>query len=99
VYYPQDPTQGSPYDTGTLNELSPQFKRIAALQGDVIFQAPRRFFLEQRSGSQNTWAFREYDSTPSRHILTFYLVSKRLKSLPVLGSVGCVETHVSILWH
>jgi len=66
VYYPQDPTQGSPYDTGTLNELSPQFKRIAALQGDVIFQAPRRFFLEQRSGNQSTWAFREYNSTPSR---------------------------------
>ena len=61
VDYPQDPTQGSPYDTGVLNDLSPQFKRIASFQGDLIFQAPRRFFLQQRSGSQNTWAFREQD--------------------------------------
>jgi len=59
VDYPQDLTQGSPYGTGVLNDLSPQFKRIASFQGDLIFQAPRRFFLQQRSGSQNTWAFRE----------------------------------------
>jgi len=57
--YPQGPTQGSPYDTGDLNELSAQFKRIASIQGDAAFQAPRRFFLQQRSGLQNTWAFRE----------------------------------------
>jgi len=61
VYYPQDPTQGSPYDTGTLNQLSSQYKRIASIQGDASFQGPRRFFLEQRSSMQNTWAFRELD--------------------------------------
>lgn len=27
--YPEDITQGSPFDTGTLNALSPQSKRIA----------------------------------------------------------------------
>ncbi|OJA18272.1 hypothetical protein AZE42_04996 [Rhizopogon vesiculosus] len=70
VDYPQDPTQGSPYNTGILNQLSPQFKRIASIQGDAAFQAPRRFFLQQRSGLQNTWAF----------------LSQRLKSVPVLGS-------------
>ncbi|OJA14824.1 hypothetical protein AZE42_11600 [Rhizopogon vesiculosus] len=59
VYYPQDPTQGSPYDTGALYELSAQFKRMASFQGDATFHAPRRFFLQQRSGSQSTWAFRE----------------------------------------
>ncbi|KAG5645458.1 hypothetical protein DXG03_006003 [Asterophora parasitica] len=69
--YPSDITQGSPYDTGILNALTPQFKRIASFLGDGVFQAPRRFFLDQRSGKQNTWAF----------------VSKRLKALPVLGSV------------
>ncbi|OAX38437.1 alpha beta-hydrolase [Rhizopogon vinicolor AM-OR11-026] len=68
--YPQGPTQGSPYDTGDLNELSAQFKRIASIQGDAAFQAPRRFFLQQRSGLQNTWAF----------------LSKRLKLVPILGS-------------
>jgi len=59
VYYPQNITQGSPFDTGDSNALTPQFKRIAAFQGDAAFQAPRRFFLQQRSGSQNAWAFRE----------------------------------------
>lgn len=61
--YPQDLTQGSPFNTGILNGLSSQFKRLAALQGDLVFQAPRRFFLEQRSGKQNTWSFR---ASPSR---------------------------------
>ncbi|KAI0314400.1 Alpha/Beta hydrolase protein [Amylostereum chailletii] len=68
--YPQDPTQGSPFDTGTNNSITAQFKRLAALQGDVVFQAPRRFFLQQRSGLQKTWSF----------------LSKRLKTTPVVGS-------------
>jgi acetylcholinesterase len=65
TFYPQDPTQGSPYDTGNLNELSSQFKRIASFQGDAVFQAPRRFFLQQRFYHQNTWAFCESDSGTS----------------------------------
>lgn len=36
--YPQDIILGSPFNTGILNALSPQFKRLAALQGDVVFQ-------------------------------------------------------------
>ncbi|KAI9442992.1 Alpha/Beta hydrolase protein [Lactarius indigo] len=69
--YPQDVTQGSPYDTGTQNAFTPEFKRIASILGDFTFQAPRRSFLEYLSGRQNTWSF----------------LSKRLKSLPVLGSL------------
>ncbi|KAI0787378.1 carotenoid ester lipase precursor [Fomes fomentarius] len=69
--YPGDITAGSPFNTGILNAITPQFKRLAAFHGDLIFQAPRRFFLEHTSGKQNTWAF----------------LSKRLKALPVLGSV------------
>ncbi|GLB38556.1 putative type-B carboxylesterase lipase family protein [Lyophyllum shimeji] len=68
--YPGDITAGSPYDTGIFNAITPQFKRIASFMGDGVFQAPRRFFLDQRSGKQNTWAF----------------LSKRFKALPVLGS-------------
>ncbi|KAF8264822.1 carotenoid ester lipase precursor [Lactarius quietus] len=68
--YPQDVTQGSPYDTGTQNALTPEFKRLASILGDFVFQAPRRFFLKTVSDKQNTWSF----------------LSKRLKSVPVLGS-------------
>jgi len=70
VAYPSDITQGSPFDTGLSNAITPQFKRIAALLGDLVFQAPRRFFLQNTAEKQNSWAF----------------LSKRLKALPVLGS-------------
>lgn len=56
-FYPDNVTQGSPFDTGNLNALTPQFKRLAALQGDMVFQAPRRYFLQNRYDKQNTWAF------------------------------------------
>ena len=73
--YPQDVTQGSPFDTG-----------------DVVFQAPRRSFLEHRSGKQSTWSYRASlyrDSAspwPDLHLAHPRIVSKRLKNLPVLGS-------------
>ncbi|KAF9018964.1 carotenoid ester lipase precursor [Hymenopellis radicata] len=68
--YPQNPAVGSPFDTGLLNIVSPQFKRFAALQGDAVFQAPRRFFINVLSGKQDIYTF----------------INKRLKSVPVLGS-------------
>ncbi|KAJ3998821.1 Alpha/Beta hydrolase protein [Lentinula boryana] len=68
--YPADITQGSPFNTGILNAITPEYKRIAAFQGDAVFQAPRRFFLQNLSGKQSIWSF----------------INKRLKSLPVLGS-------------
>jgi acetylcholinesterase len=55
--YPADPTQGSPFGTGYLNQLSPQFKRLAALQGDLVFQAPRRFFMGRVAETQPVWGF------------------------------------------
>jgi acetylcholinesterase len=55
--YPQNVTQGSPYDTGTQNALTPQFKRMASILGDYEFQAPRRFFLKTISDKQNVWSF------------------------------------------
>ncbi|KAJ7315412.1 Alpha/Beta hydrolase protein [Mycena albidolilacea] len=68
--YPDDPTQGSPFDTGLANQLTPQFKRIAAFQGDFIFTGPRRFFLEHASKTQSAWSW----------------LSKRGKSTPILGA-------------
>jgi len=55
--YPADITAGSPFDTGYLNAVTPQFKRIAAVQGDGAFQAPRRWLLKNTSGKQNIWVF------------------------------------------
>jgi acetylcholinesterase len=55
--YPQDITRGSPFNTGSQNAVTPQYKRIASLQGDLIFQAPRRLFMHFVSDNQNQWAY------------------------------------------
>ncbi|KAJ7738769.1 sterol esterase [Mycena metata] len=55
--YPSDPTQGSPFDTGTANQLSPEYKRLAAFQGDLMFIGGRRYLLEHASRTQNTWSW------------------------------------------
>ncbi|KAK6836525.1 alpha/beta-hydrolase [Apiospora arundinis] len=39
---------GSPYRTGLLNNWYPQFKRLAAILGDLAFTLSRRYFLEAR---------------------------------------------------
>ncbi|KAJ7099185.1 Alpha/Beta hydrolase protein [Mycena epipterygia] len=38
--YPQDPTQGSPFGTGLANQLIPEFKGIAAFEGDFFLDWP-----------------------------------------------------------
>ncbi|VDC07075.1 unnamed protein product [Peniophora sp. CBMAI 1063] len=65
--YPEDPELGSPFETGLENAVTPQFKRISAILGDLIFQAPRRLFLSERSENNTAFAF----------------LSKRLTSNPV----------------
>ncbi|CAE6364370.1 unnamed protein product [Rhizoctonia solani] len=46
-YYPEDPGAGSPYNTGnnTFGKAA-QYKRAASVIGDLIFEAPRRDFLQ-----------------------------------------------------
>ena len=87
--YPEDPFLGSPFDTGSNNTLTPENKRIAAILGDLLFQAPRRFLLQERLGSADAFAFRMpfhrlhvYDSTDG-----LLLVHKKSKPMAVLGAV------------
>ncbi|KAI0704340.1 carotenoid ester lipase precursor [Cytidiella melzeri] len=68
--YPDNVALGSPFDTGTQNAFTPEFKRLAAIQADWEFFSPRRFFVQQRAGKQNIWVY----------------LSKRNKDTPVLGS-------------
>ncbi|KAK7055867.1 carboxylic ester hydrolase [Favolaschia claudopus] len=68
--YPDDPTQGAPFDTGLENQLTPQFKRMAAFQGDYLFTGARRFLLEHISKRQNVWSW----------------LNKRGKDTPVTGA-------------
>ncbi|KAF8172558.1 carotenoid ester lipase precursor [Mycena galopus ATCC 62051] len=55
--YPADVTQGSPFNTGTANALTPEYKRLAAFQGDLLITSPRRFLLERASSTQSVWAW------------------------------------------
>ncbi|KAJ7448790.1 carotenoid ester lipase precursor [Mycena latifolia] len=68
--YPGGLSDGSPFGTGILNALSPQFKRLAAFQGDAVFHAPRRFFQQSLSGKQSQWGY----------------LNKRNKAIPFVGS-------------
>nr|VWO97521.1 Uncharacterized protein [Ganoderma boninense] len=55
--YPSNVTQGSPFDTGDENALSSEYKRHAALLGDLIFQAPRRLLFQYTAAKQNIWMY------------------------------------------
>jgi len=65
------PSVGSPFDTGDANsDLGPEYKRQSAAKGDLIWQAPRRTFIQQVYNKQPCWSF----------------LSKRYKQTPYLGS-------------
>ncbi|KAI0030226.1 carotenoid ester lipase precursor [Vararia minispora EC-137] len=68
--YPEDPALGSPYETGIANNITPQFKRMASITGDLIFQAPRRLFFNRVVKTQPVFSY----------------ISKRMNSSPVLGA-------------
>ncbi|KAL4079093.1 sterol esterase [Scleroderma citrinum] len=55
--YTSDPSQGSPFGTGTNFTLTPEYKRLAAFQGDYYFQAPRRYGVTITSATQNVWSY------------------------------------------
>ncbi|EGF99072.1 lipase [Melampsora larici-populina 98AG31] len=73
--YPQDPTQGSPFNTGLLNTLTPVFKQYAAIFGDVGFQGLRRLVSRQVNRHMPTWGY----------------IDRGMKSTPILGSTHTVE--------
>ncbi|KAJ7595783.1 sterol esterase, partial [Mycena floridula] len=68
--YPSDPSLGSPFNTGDNNTLTPEFKRMSAIFGDVAFQGPRRHLVQASSPRQKTWSW----------------LNKRGKSTPNLGA-------------
>ncbi|KAI0060460.1 alpha/beta-hydrolase [Artomyces pyxidatus] len=74
-YYPDYQPAGCPFDTGFKNALGPQFKRVAAIEGDVVFHGPRRFMMKNLAGKQKAWAF----------------INKRAKDTPFVGSAHATD--------
>ncbi|KJA17322.1 hypothetical protein HYPSUDRAFT_46517 [Hypholoma sublateritium FD-334 SS-4] len=79
--YPSDPTVGSPFDTGSSDVVYPLYKRIAAFQGDIVFQGPRRNFVQTLSGTQKVYSY----------------LSKVLKTASVLGSYHFSDIDTGLL--
>ncbi|KZV65482.1 alpha/beta-hydrolase [Peniophora sp. CONT] len=76
--YPEDPTLGSPFDTGANNSITPEYKRIAAMLGDYVLQAPRRFLLTERPGNASAYSF----------------LYKRGKDTPYLGAAHGTDLNI-----
>ncbi len=58
--YPSDPVDGSPFGTGSAEAFTPEYKRIAAIQGDLFFHSPRRQLLDRFSSTHATYSFCGY---------------------------------------
>ncbi|KAH8893639.1 alpha/beta-hydrolase [Thozetella sp. PMI_491] len=48
---------GSPFGTGTANQAYPQFKRLAAILGDITFTMMRRVFLSWTKRDMKAWNY------------------------------------------
>lgn len=83
--YSTDPRKGSPYDTGVLNQLGPQYKRLASAVGDYTFETGRRDLLEQTyaQGKRRSWTYQIEQSIP---VLGQLGPLGGLTGLPLLGS-------------
>jgi len=55
--YPSDPAAGSPFNTGSASALTPEFKRLAAFNGDWSFQAGRREALGHFKSTQSVYSY------------------------------------------
>ncbi|EGG08315.1 uncharacterized protein MELLADRAFT_105203 [Melampsora larici-populina 98AG31] len=68
--YPSNPAEGSPFNTGLANVLSPVSKQMAAMFGDIAFQGIRRYFTQSIQASTTVYGF----------------IDHGLKGTPFLGS-------------
>lgn len=55
--YPDDPAAGSPYRTGDRFNLFPQYKRLAAILGDITFTLVRRAYLAFVTNDVCAWSY------------------------------------------
>ena len=56
--YPEDlGYSGSPFNTALQNNFYPQFKRLAAILGDVSMTLARRVYLSRVAASQPCWSY------------------------------------------
>lgn len=92
--YPDQPLigqpAGSPFRTGPLNNIYPQFKRVAAILGDLTFTLTRRAYLvsdiRQISGPASTNFFVLQNIITGQGIKAFSYLSTFAYGTPILGT-------------
>jgi hypothetical protein len=96
--YPSDITQGSPFDTGILNAITPQFKRISAFLGDSVFQAPRRWFLQNAlKNNPNVWVYCELQVVSVKFMFLMpFVVSEQTNEIAASSRFGTCCNVLSI---
>ncbi|EMD36549.1 hypothetical protein CERSUDRAFT_106383 [Gelatoporia subvermispora B] len=55
--YTSDPAAGSPFGTGDMYAITPEYKRLSAIIGDLEYHSQRRFFLNHTAGYQGAWSY------------------------------------------
>lgn len=83
--YSEDPREGSPFDTGLANAVTPQYKRLAALIGDTTFETSRRDLLNLWASKRKSWSYQIEDSIPLLETIPL-VPSLGVANLPLLGS-------------
>lgn len=82
--YPNDPDAGSPFRTGELNNVYPEYKRVAAIVGDASFTLSRRLFLNNIAAAHpnvKSWSYLE----TYFHYLPILGTTHALDILPAFG--------------
>jgi carboxylesterase type B len=98
--YPDDPMAGSPYNTFGLNNIYPQFKRLASMLGDVSFTLQRRSYLATITSEVPAWSYIA-NYLPLTPVLGTFHASDILSTFydvpPVLTTDSILQYYISFI--
>ncbi|KJZ76434.1 hypothetical protein HIM_04163 [Hirsutella minnesotensis 3608] len=98
--YPQSPRKGSPYGTGLLYAIPPQYKRLSSLIGDYFFEASRLLWTTRRlllaNVTASRWNYQIEAALPLPGLVTRVLeqlgfTSVTTAPIPQLGSFHAAD--------
>jgi len=93
--YPDDPSAGSPYNTGPLYNVYPQYKRLAAILGDIVFTLARRAYLQQVASKVPAWSYLATYLQGTPVVGTFHASDTQeiYKGLPLPEPASTIQTY------
>lgn len=100
--YPDDTSAGSPFNTFILNNIYPQFKRLAALLGDISFTMQRRSYLETVASQAPAWSYNANYLSLTPVLGTFHasdVLATFFSFPPVLTTPSILTYYISFINH